>query len=512
LHFQSLGPAILEKLKSFLLYQDGKPMVFSDLDFWIFFLVFLIFYALSYKNRKAKNAILLIFSLFFYYKSSGWATVLLLLVITQDFLLALRIDQSNNPVAKKYLISLSVCSNLLLLAYFKYAYLFIDACNTLFGLDIEKKNWLVSVLPGKDLLHLDASNILLPVGISFFVFHSLSYTIDVYRGIVKPLKIWGDYALFVSFFPELVAGPIVRARDFVDQLYQPYLVDKEMFGKGVSLIVAGLVKKIILSDIISTQLVDRVFDSPELASGPEAWFAFYGYGLQIFCDFSGYTDIAIGLALVLGFHLKPNFDQPYKAISITDFWRRWHISLSVWLRDYLYIPLGGSRIGNIRTYINLLITMILGGLWHGANLKFLIWGSMHGAALAMHKLWKSGYGRFSFPIPNPLAWTITFHFSLLCWLPFRAESLEAANLLLRKLSLGWNFDLIPEMVNQYKMALILLLLGYASHFLPDFLKASYTRFFEKGPIWLVFLLVVVAVFVIYQFKTAESQPFIYFQF
>ena len=508
----SMLALLIEKLKQFLVYEPGKPMVFTDLDFWLFFCVFLIFYSFTYKNRKTKNAILLIFSLFFYYKSSGWATSLLIYVITQDFFIAKWIDRSLHQGSKRTLLSLSVCTNLLLLGYFKYAYLLIDGLNELFGLAIEKKNWFVEIIPSKDLLQLDSSSILLPVGISFFIFHSLSYTIDVYRGIVKPLKSWADYALFVSFFPELVAGPIVRARDFVDQLFLPYHVEKQMFGKGVSLILAGLTKKIILSDIISTQLVDRVFDSPQLASGPEAWLAFYGYGLQIFCDFSGYTDIAIGLALVLGFHLKPNFDQPYKAISITDFWRRWHISLSVWLRDYLYIPLGGNRNGILRTYFNLLITMLLGGLWHGANIKFLVWGGLHGLALAIHKLWQTGYGRFSFAIPNPISWFLTFHFALLCWLPFRSDSLESAFLITNKLFLRWNQELLPEIFNQYKLSLLILAIGFGIHFLPDFIKNGYTSWFEKIPVWLLAIVVVVSIFIIYQFKAAESQPFIYFQF
>ena len=503
---------LVQKLTQFFAFEPGRPIVFSDLDFWIFFFVFLVFYSMGYKNRKLKNFILLIFSLFFYYKSSGWAIVLLLFVITQDYFLAIRIEKARKIFHKKVLITISICSNLLLLGYFKYAYLLIDGLNTAFGWEIEKRNWLVYFLPKQDLIPLDGSNILLPVGISFFIFHSLSYTIDVYRGIIKPLRFWGDYALFVSFFPELVAGPIVRARDFVDQLFLPYKVDKEMFGKGVSLILAGLVKKIVISDILSTHLVDRVFDSPELASGPEAWLGFYGYGLQIFCDFSGYTDIAIGLALVLGFQLKANFDEPYKAISITDFWRRWHISLSVWLRDYLYIPLGGNRKGNIRTYVNLLITMLLGGLWHGANLKFLVWGGMHGLALTIHKLWESGKGRFSFSIPNPIAWLITFHFAVLCWLPFRAESLDASLILARNLLLSWNLDLLPEIFQQYKLPFSVLISGYMVHFFPGFIKNMYTQWTHKMPIWLLCLVAVCTVLFVFQFKEAESQPFIYFQF
>ncbi len=504
--------ALWSRLKEAFLYIPGKPLVFSDLEFWIFMLVFLFVFSFTYRLRKLKNAIMLLFSLYFYYKSGGWAIFILLLVISSDFFIAKAIDAAAEKTAKKAWVALSVVFNLLILAYFKYAFLLVDGLNSLFGLNIQKENWLARLIPGTDLLQADSQNILLPVGISFFIFHSLSYTIDVYRGLVKPLKKWGDYALFVAFFPELVAGPIVRARDFVDQIFRDYQVDRATFGKGISLILSGLVKKVVISDILSTHLVDKVFDQPGLASGPEAWLALYGYGIQIFCDFSGYTDIAIGLAAILGFKLKPNFDQPYKSVSVTEFWRRWHISLSVWLRDYLYIPLGGNRNGKAFTYINLLITMLLGGLWHGANWKFLIWGGMHGLALALHKLWLELAGKFRISVPAFAAWIITFHFALICWLPFRAESTGVALDLFFRLGLPWNFDLLPDLLHHYNLALFSLGFGLASHFLPDAWKKGYTGIFEKSPVPVLWVICLLTMLVVYQFKTAESQPFIYFQF
>lgn len=495
-----------------LRYEPGKPMVFSDLGFWVFLSVFLLVFSFSYQRIKLRNWVLLVFSFYFYYKSSGWALLLLLWTITQDFYLAQIMDKEPDKRRKKAWITASICLNLLVLGYFKYAHWSVDLLNDLFHWNIRQQNWLAHLIPESDLLPFDREHIVLPVGISFFIFHSLSYTIDVYRGIVKPLKSWKDYALFVSFFPELVAGPIVRARDFVDQIFKDYELSKHQFGKGVGLILTGLFKKIVLSDVVSTQLVDRVFDEPALASGPEAWMAVYGYGLQIFCDFSGYTDIAIGLALLLGFHLKPNFNEPYKALNISDFWRRWHISLSIWLRDYLYIPLGGNRKGKFRTYINLLITMLLGGFWHGASLKFIWWGGLHGSALAIHKFFESNFPGFMRKIPKPLAWLLTLHFVLFCWIPFRAGDMESVFLLVQKLSAPWPWESVGAIFFNYRLGLTLILVGYGLHFIPFSWKEKMLLPFQKISIPASVGLATLIIFAIYQFKLVESQPFIYFQF
>ena len=259
-------------------------------------------------------------------------------------------------------------------------------------------------------------DIFLPVGISFFTFQSLSYTLDVYRRELKPLSSLLDYAFYVSFFPQLVAGPIVRARDFVPQIRRPLFVSSEMFGQGIFFIVSGLFKKAVISDYISNQFCGTHFLT--IRDFIRVWrnlFGVYGYALQIYCDFSGYSDMAIGLALLLGFHFPLNFNSPYKAESVTDFWHRWHISLSTWLRDYLYISLGGNRKGKIRTYVNLMLTMLLGGLWHGASWNFIVWGGLHGAALAVHKYFRSVLGT-SEKLPQFggsgvfFAVVITFHF------------------------------------------------------------------------------------------------------
>ena len=355
------------KLTGLLAYDSHQPMIFSSGIFLFLFLAFSFVYMLLQKRVTARLLFVTLFSYYFYYKSSGIYFFLLGIVTVSDFFLAHRMQQTETHWKRKMLVVISLCINLGLLCYFKYTNFFYQMLCPL---------WNGSFQP---------LDIFLPVGISFFTFQSLSYTIDVYRKDLKPLDNLLDYAFYVSFFPQLVAGPIVRARDFIPQIRRPLLVTNEMFGQGVFFIVSGLFKKAVISDYISVNFVERIFDNPSLYSGLENLFGVYGYALQIYCDFSGYSDMAIGIALLLGFRFPINFNSPYKSDSVTDFWHRWHISLSTWLRDYLYISLGGNRKGKLRTYINLVLTMLLGGLWHGASWNFVVWGGLHGVALALHK-------------------------------------------------------------------------------------------------------------------------------
>ena len=362
---------ILEKLQALLAYDASSPLIFSSGLFLFLFAGFMLIYNAFRRAPMARIVYVILFSLYFYYKSSGIYFLLLIFAATSDFLIAQGIYRVRSRAAKRWLVVLSVMVNLGMLGYFKYTNFLVDIANQMFGQGF-----------------LQFQNIFLPVGISFFVFQSMSYTIDIYRGQLKPLGNWCDYLFYLSFFPQLVAGPIVRARDFIPQIRRnPVVVTREMFGTGVFLILTGLFKKAIISDYISLNFVDRIFDEPLLYSGFECLAGIYGYALQIYCDFSGYSDMAIGIALLLGFRFPKNFDAPYKSATITEFWRRWHISLSSWLRDYLYISLGGNRKGKLRTYGNLLVTMVLGGLWHGAAIRFILWGTLHGVALALHKLW-----------------------------------------------------------------------------------------------------------------------------
>jgi alginate O-acetyltransferase complex protein AlgI len=385
------------RLRDVFVYDPQAPMIFSSGIFLWLFTAFLVvyvllqhkhtarilfvtlfsyyFYLLLQHRLTARLLFVTAFSYYFYYKSSGTYFFLLALVTVSDFFIARFMAGTSVGWKRKASVVLSLAINLGLLAYFKYTNFLGDVFASLLGGTFH---------------HYD---IFLPVGISFFTFQSLSYTIDVYRKDITPLTNLLDYAFYVSFFPQLVAGPIVRARDFIPQIRRPLFVSHEMFGRGIFLIASGLFKKAIISDYISVNFVERIFDNPTLYSGVENLMGVYGYALQIYCDFSGYSDMAIGIALLLGFHFNKNFDSPYKSASITEFWRRWHISLSSWLKDYLYISLGGNRKGKIRQYANLVITMFLGGLWHGASWNFVVWGLFHGIALAAHKFWMTLTGR-----------------------------------------------------------------------------------------------------------------------
>jgi alginate O-acetyltransferase complex protein AlgI len=356
-------------------------------------------------------------------------------------------------------------------------------------------------------------DIFLPVGISFFTFQSLSYTLDVYRGNLKPVDSILDYAFYLSFFPQLVAGPIVRASDFLPQIHKPTAVTPEMFGRGVFLIATGLFKKAVISDYISVNFVDRVFDAPALYTGLENLFAVYGYALQIYCDFSGYSDMAIGIALLLGFHFNVNFDSPYRSKSITEFWRRWHISLSSWLKDYLYISLGGNRRGRLRTYINLMITMLLGGLWHGAAWRFVIWGGLHGAALGVDKFVKERFpGERTSPAWNIGRVLLTFHFVCFCWIFFRAADIGTVGVMLNQILFNFNLHVLGQFIAGYSAVVFLILLGYTLHFIPDSVTERIEEKVIEMPLIGKAMCLVAVIIVVVQTKSADVQPFIYFQF
>ena len=324
---------LLGRARDLLMYDGSAPLIFNSGLFLFLFVGFMTLYLLMRRTTTLRILYVIAFSLYFYYKSSGMYFLLLLFASVSDYWIGFAIAASKDQVARKQLVALSAIINLGMLAYFKYTNFFIEIANSVVGAGF-----------------LDFKNIFLPVGISFFVFQSMSYTIDIYRGQIKPLTRWIDYLFYLSFFPQLVAGPIVRAKDFIPQIRRPLVVTREMFGRGIAFIIIGLIKKAIISDYISLNFVDRIFDEPALYSGFECLMGIYGYALQIYCDFSGYSDMAIGIALLLGFKFPKNFDAPYKSATITEFWRRWHISLSNWLRDYpisrlaVIVKVAGARI------------------------------------------------------------------------------------------------------------------------------------------------------------------------
>ena len=508
---------IYSTLEEIFTYNESSAIIFTRLSFWIFFAVLLTGYLLIYKKAHlSKSLYLLAFSIFFYYKSSGAYFLLLLFSTTLDYHIAKAIDRSHRPLARRLLVALSVTANLGLLAYFKYSYFFTSIINDCLGAQLRVVNIFSAVANmASGAEKFDADSLILPIGISFYTFQILSYTIDVYRRRVKPVESIVDFGFYVSFFPSLVAGPIVRAAEFIPQIYRKYSVTRREMWQAVFLILSGLVKKLAISDYISLNFVDRVFDNPELYTGFELLMGAYGYAIQIYCDFSGYTDIAIGVALLLGFRLPPNFSSPYCATSVRDFWRRWHISLSSWLRDYLYIPLGGNRKGRRRTYLNLMLTMLLGGLWHGASVKFIAWGGLHGLALAAERRWeerRDARRRQRVRLPRALRILLTFHFVCCTWIFFRAANIALALEFIRRIGAEFYLHAIPEVVAGYRLIFGLMLAAYAIHFLPQKLKLRCREAFIRLPDAAKIAAVLLVVFFIYQASSSELQPFIYFQF
>ena len=628
----------MELIRHIFAFNSSSPLLFTQFYFWAFFAIVYTVFAWIVSGRGGqgrthlRNVFLLFVSWFFYYKTSGLALLILLFVTLSDWLIARRIDRAQGNghagAARGWLI-LSVTLDLGLLAYFKYAWFFTNMVNDLFGTGFAVFDifaWLGN--GGSTAGRFSVDSIVLPVGISFYIFQVISYTADVYARRIRPVANILDFGFYVSFFPQLVAGPIVRASEFIPQLYKPFHLSRRQFGIAVFWILNGLIKKIVLSDYLAVNFIDRVFDNPLLFTGFENLSALFLYSLQVYADFSGYTDIAIGVAMLMGFYLPRNFDSPYKARNPQEFWRRWHMSLSRWLKTYLYIPLGGNRNATFGTYfwivtialvaliltgswaagisiagiglvvtlvgwlrperrkkiyanLNSFITMLLGGLWHGASWNFMIWGGLNGIGMIINKLWRDmGWHwrmllltvaagalcicRHKWPLPVlnlfamwglivwtgtlvqyvwhllgatkrtglstladrlGTAWAIaqTFTFITFTRLFFRSssnldprtanqEAWETAQNMVGQIGGAWNSAVIPDVLWEYRYVMVLFVIGMVIHWLPAKFKQWYRINFAMLPVGVIGAVVVVTVFIIYQFITAGTQPFIYFQF
>ena len=592
-------------LHHILAFDADSPLLFTQFYFWGFFaLVYALFAliigrqssAVSNQKLHLRNVYLLFVSWFFYYKTSGLFLLILAFITISDWLIARRIVESRKTKDKSDLIArlwltLSVVIDLSLLFYFKYAYFFTNVINDWFGADFRVFDIFAYIGNGfAEAGRFSVDTIILPVGISFYIFQVISYTCDVFRKKIEPVTNILDFGFYVSFFPQLVAGPIVRAEEFIPQLYKPFHLSRRLFGIAVFWIINGLAKKIILSDYLAVNLIDRVFDNPLLFSGFENLFALFAYSMQVYADFSGYTDIAIGVAMLMGFYLPMNFNSPYKSQNPQEFWRRWHMSLGRWLKSYLYIPLGGNRtifgkkVNKLwAANFNSFITQVLGGLWHGASWNFVLWGAINGAGMIINKIWReqNWHVRFAemtaltfglcaldfiYNLPvwrlfavwsaivwagtairyvywlltkdqtisdNQLqitdkigqAWAIlqTFAFITFTRLFFRSSSnldpatanevaWATAKNMVNQIGGAWSNAIIPDFLWEYRGVVAMFIAGMIIHWLPTNWKRRYRLWFSAIPLWMMVIAVCAAIFIIYQFVSAEMQPFIYFQF
>jgi len=529
------------------------------------------------RNRTMRHVWLLAASLLFYWKTSGWFFLILLFSTVSDYLIGHRIAAGKRQATKDRWLALSIFLNLTVLFYFKYTYFLTESWNSVTGSSIIPRHWLVMGANEVFNTGWSVDRILLPVGISFYTFQTISYTVDIRRGLVAPLKRLTDFGFYVSFFPQLVAGPIVRAADFVPQILKPRAVTRATIGLAGFWILNGLLKKVLLADWIAVNFNDRVFADPGAHSSFEVLMALYGYSLQVYADFSGYTDMAIGVALLMGYTLPQNFNSPYKADSCGDFWKRWHMSLSGWLKDYLYIPMGGNRraswftaisgafllsfvallwpeprvlgaIGGVllafavamsripafkrwvTTNVNIWMTMLLGGLWHGAGWNFVIWGGLNGLGITVYKLWRkvSPWESKDTFWKKAVAVGLTFHFITFTRIWFRSAShttwakfgtehnmaseWDTAMVILSTLATGTSWDVTSGVLSHYALVFAVMLLGYAIHLLPSSWKGRYRQAFVGAPLALQAACAIVAVTLASAVLSAGGTPFIYFQF
>ena len=490
-------------------------MLFNTIDFIIFFIVVFTLIVII-KNRKFQHLYLLFASFFFFYYSNNYLIILLIISIILDFYVGKEIWKTKKIINKKILLTLSIIGNLGLLGFYKYADFSISQFN-----DLGNSLGLAMDIP--------LLNLILPVGISFYTFQTLSYTIDIYRGRLEPSKSLGEFALFVAFFPQLVAGPILRASQFLPQLREKIenlktnvklrqvVIHSSNLKLGLTIMAFGFFKKMFFADNIRL-FVDQIFQNPIGLDSFSVILGAIAFGVQIYCDFSGYSDIAIGLAMILGFKIPINFNKPYFATSPSDFWRKWHISLSTWLRDYLYIPLGGNKKSYGRIYLNVLIVMFLGGLWHGAAWNFVIWGMLHGTYLAIHKILINKFPNlqhnqfFKSKVGKIISIVITQYFIFLAWIPFRVQDFDQMMYSVEKFVI---FDMkiigINEFLLEYKFPIFLMLAFIGLHYF-SYRKSKLIEIISNLNLKYWTVIITLFLILIVFFFNGNPIDFIYFKF
>ena len=497
-NFAAAMESILNRLSDLLVYDAASPMLFNSGLFLVLFLLFLLVYQAVQGHRRIKMLLVIAFSLYFYYKSSQWCVAILCGVCLSDYLLGLWLGRASAPWLRHGIVALNVVLNVGMLVYFKYANLLLDAFTSIRGSTF------------------DPLDVILPAGISFFTFRSISYMVDIYRGQLSPCRSLLDYTFYLTFFPPLLAGPVVRAKDMLPQVEANVKATPQMMSEGLFLIMTGLLKKVVIADYISGNFVDRIFDNPMLYSGFENLIGCIGFTIQLYCDFSGCSGRAVGLALLLGYRFKENFAAPFKSQSPTEFWRRWHISLSTWLRDYVYIPLGGNRRGRARAYANQFATMVIGGLWHGASWMYIIWGAYHGLLLVLHKaikrVWKLPEQLIGRPEVKLANITITFLLIVVGFTIFRAPSLETVGQIATQIFTNFHLDVASQFVENYLMIVLAGVAAYIAHITPRTWTTGATQAYVAMPVLWQALLLATILFIVVQTRQSELVPFIYLQY
>ncbi len=488
---------MLGRLRDILLYDPSQPLLFNTGLFFFLFLAFLAVYHAVKGHRRLKMIVVIAFSLYFYYKSSSDCVFILAGVCVSDYLLGRWLGNARG-MTRRWIVAANITVNIGMLVYFKYFNLIGNALASIFSSGF------------------DPITVLLPAGISFFTFRSISYMVDIYRGQLEPCRDFLEYCFFLTFFPPLLAGPVVRAKDLLPQIHANSNPTREMISEGLFLIMTGLIKKVVIADYISGNFVDRIFDNPSLYTGFENIMGCIGFTIQLYCDFSGYSDMAIGLALLLGYRFKDNFLAPFKAQSPSEFWARWHISLSTWLRDYLYIPLGGNRRGRWRTDLNLMITMVLGGLWHGASLMYIVWGAYNGMLLVAHKTirrhWHIPERLKGTPVVRITNIGITFILMVIGFTFFRAYSFETVSDMAVQIVTNFHISVAPQFVQGYMLIVLAIAMGYIAHMTPRAWTARTSQAYAAMPVYAQSLILAVIIFIVIQTRQTELVPFIYLQY
>ncbi len=488
-------------LLDLLAYDANNPLLFNTGLFLFLFLGFLLVYQISKKHFKLNCIFVILFSLYFYYKSSEYYCFIMIAICLSDYIIGRLLGNTVSNKIRKFYVALNVISNISILLYFKYFNLLLETFASIRSVDF------------------DPLDIVLPAGISFITFRSMSYIIDIYRREIEPEKNLLNYTFFLSFFPPLLAGPVVRAKDMLPQIKRNLPATKAMIGEGFFMVMCGLVKKVIIADYIGVNFVDRIFENPALYTGFENIMGILGYTIQIYCDFSGYSDMAIGLALILGYRFKENFNAPYKSQNPSEFWHRWHISLSTWLKDYLYIPMGGNRRGELRQYLNLVTTMVVGGLWHGPSWMFAIWGIWTSSLMIIHKKLKRIFKlteeqkQQKWRVVSNIFFTfIVMSFSMVI---FRAPSVEHMKDMF--IQIGTNFSagtsaFFMIFIKSYPFVAAGIFGAYIMHFCPKNWTNILTNKFINLPTIGKAAIFAIVLFLVIQTRQSEIIPFIYQQY